>query len=126
MLQLGLQMRLLICGDRNWDKPKMIERIIDGFAFGHNDLVIIEGCARGADKAACEHRPDDLTHEHYPALWDEHGKAAGPIRNRQMLKEGQPDLVIAFHNDISTSKGTKDMVKIAKEAGLPTYVMARQ
>jgi hypothetical protein len=32
----------------------------------------------------------------FPADWERHGRAAGPIRNRQMLEEGKPDLVVAF------------------------------
>ena len=44
-------------------------------------------------------------------------KAAGPARNREMLKE-KPDIVLAFHNDIEKSKGTKDMVMAANKAGI--------
>ena len=57
--------------------------------------------------------------EVYPADWTRYGKPAGPIRNRQMLNEGKPDMVIAFHDDLSVSVGTKDMVDIANAAGLP-------
>jgi hypothetical protein len=53
----------------------------------------------------------------FPADWDLHGKAAGPIRNRQMLL-AKPEIVIAFHDDLDSSKGTKDMVKIAKRTGV--------
>jgi hypothetical protein len=42
-----------------------------------------------------------------PADWANHGKAAGPIRNRKML-DLKPDLVLAFHADLTNSKGTKD------------------
>lgn len=36
-----------------------------------------------------------------------------------MLDEGKPDYVLAFHNDIFNSKGTKDMLNRAKKAGVP-------
>ena len=136
-----LDTRLLVCGSRDWTDAKIVQQIVLGYLedaivnFGR--LVLIEGCARGADRAACQMwdgRPGenggvrgthlDLVHEHYPADWDKHGKAAGPIRNRQMLKEGRPQVVIAFSDDIENSKGTKDMVTIAKAAGIPTYVVA--
>jgi len=32
-----------------------------------------------------------------------------------MLDEGQPDLVVYFHDDIENSKGTKDMITRAKK-----------
>ena len=51
----------------------------------------------------------------YPADWDTHGRGAGPIRNKQMLEEGKPDLVIAFPG----GKGTANMIGQAKEAGIP-------
>lgn len=55
----------------------------------------------------------------FPALWDKHGRAAGPIRNTQMLDEGRPDLVLAFHRDLSESKGTRNMVEQSVKANLP-------
>jgi hypothetical protein len=58
----------------------------------------------------------------FPADWNTHGKAAGPIRNRQMLKEGKPDVVLAFHEDLGRSKGTADMVRAAKAAGIAVKV----
>ena len=32
----------------------------------------------------------------FPADWNMHGRAAGPIRNQQMLDEGKPELVVSF------------------------------
>jgi hypothetical protein len=37
-----------------------------------------------------------------------------------MLDQGRPDIVLAFHANISQSKGTKDMVERAKKAGIPS------
>jgi len=50
----------------------------------------------------------------FPADWSRHGKSAGPIRNRQMLIEGRPDIVVAFPG----GKGTANMIKQAVEAGV--------
>lgn len=123
--------RVLICGDRNWNDPAIIDTVLDGLYLRAldrgNTLVVIEGRARGADTYAgkwADHRPG-VKRDPYPAKWDEHHKAAGPIRNRQMLNEGKPHVVIAFHDFLPNSKGTKDMVEIAKAAGVPTYVVSR-
>jgi len=60
-----------------------------------------------------------------PADWEKYGKASGPIRNRKMFKLGQPDLVLAFHNDIYKSKGTNDMVfNVARPAGTEVKIIA--
>ncbi|KKN01348.1 hypothetical protein LCGC14_1128740 [marine sediment metagenome] len=55
-----------------------------------------------------------------------YGKAAGPIRNKQMLDEGQPHLVLAFHDNIEESTGTKDMVKQAAKRGIETLVISHK
>jgi hypothetical protein len=61
-----------------------------------------------------------VPYESYPADWATHKRAAGPIRNQQMLDTGI-DLCIGFHPDITKSKGTKDMLTRASKAGIPTY-----
>lgn len=53
----------------------------------------------------------------YEADWDAHKKAAGPIRNKKMLTESQPHVIIAFKG----GNGTAHMIKISKEAGVPVY-----
>jgi len=86
---------------------------------------IIAGEARGADTLA---KTFAARHEFkylgFPALWGQYGKAAGPIRNQQMLDEGRPDLVLAFHDDIEHSKGTGDIVRRARKAGIPVEVIS--
>ena len=86
--------------------------------------VIIEGEAKGADSMArVLAKKLGIKVEPYPAKWDEHGKAAGAIRNSQMLKEGKPDFCLAFHNDIKKSKGTADMVKKCQASGIPGKII---
>src|SRR6266536_1924225 len=61
----------------------------------------------------------------YPAQWDQHGKAAGPRRNQLMLEGGKPDVVWCFiSRPLDESRGTADMVRRARAAGVPTYVVS--
>jgi predicted Rossmann-fold nucleotide-binding protein len=53
-----------------------------------------------------------VEHEDYPADWTKHGKSAGFVRNKQMLEEGKPDVVIAFPG----GTGTAMMIKLVEEA----------
>lgn len=114
-------MRVLVCGDRHWDQPMVI---LERLGKLPPDTVVIHGACRGADRFAGE-VADALGFEveEYPAEWDLYGRAAGPIRNRQMLEEGKPDLVLAFHADIGHSRGTKDMVAVAVKAEVPVEVI---
>lgn len=52
-------------------------------------------------------------------------RQAGPIRNEQMLQEGQPDKVLAFHENLAQSRGTADMVRRAAKAGVPVEIHCR-
>lgn len=62
----------------------------------------------------------------FPADWKTHGRAAGPTRNRQMLQEGDPDLIVAFPKTIlEASRGTRNMVEQARKLGLPVIVDER-
>ena len=154
---------VLVCGDRH-----LGERDYDywrGFVFSTLDDVadhwgcdlIIEGCAKGADRLAGWPCPAMIkrtysnpakalpgwAHErgipvdHHPADWRRHGGCscdprtphyatkcnfAGIRRNREMLYEGKPDLVVAFHPTLATSRGTLDMVTLARKEGVPTFV----
>jgi len=116
--------RILICGDRNWDNWKVIEDFIKNLP---KDTIIIDGKCRGADKIASYIATKyGLVILEFPADWNKYGKAAGPIRNKQMLDEAKPDLVVAFYNNIEASKGTKCMIELAKKAGVPVKIIGEK
>lgn len=112
-------MRVLFCGDRHWTAYKVIADVMAAL----RPEVVIEGEARGADSMAADAADYfGIPVLRFPADWEKHGRAAGPIRNKQMLVEGRPDLVIAFHDDIATSKGTRNMVKQAEKKKIPVTI----
>lgn len=115
-------MKVLICGDREWNDYQYILKVVQRLKTKYGEVTIIEGGCRGADILSKEAAIEcNLTYKEYPADWTQ-GKKAGPIRNQRMLDEEHPDMVIAFHSNIDKSKGTKDMVRRAKKAGIPVYI----
>jgi hypothetical protein len=115
-------MRLLVTGDREWKDRKAIERAFDQF----KPTSIIEGECRGLDlmaRAVAEERGIPVTP--VPAKWEAFGKAAGHIRNGEMLDLG-PDLVLAFHNDFKKSKGTKNCVDQALKRELEAWLVTSE
>ena len=114
--------KVLVCGDREWKDRTYLFARLDEMMPLYGFTEVIEGCARGADRLAEEWAKDrGLPIHHFPAEWDKYqhpqGKnPAGAIRNRRMLSEGKPDIVIAFHTALQHSKGTRDMVDIARRA----------
>ena len=102
-------MRILVCGGRDYSDAKGVKTILDEYKID----LIIQGGATGADRLAYDYAVENnIEVETYMADWKKHKKAAGPIRNKQMLVEGKPDLVIAFPG----GKGTQNMLEQAKRA----------
>ena len=129
-------MRVLVTGSRDWDDVHRFLQVMHthvesqwpkGYdSQGHfvdymppSDFVLLHGgCPTGADALAdnwaVSHQVDV---EVYPADWNKHGRAAGPIRNQQMVDSG-PDLCLAFiKND---SRGASGTAAMAERAGIKT------
>jgi hypothetical protein len=82
--------------------------------------ALIHGGASGADYLAYQWAIDNRVDvKCYEADWKTHSKAAGPIRNKYMLVDSKPDMVIAFPG----GKGTANMVKLAKDNGVTTFMV---
>ena len=113
-------MRVLVCGGRdyaNWDK---IRDTLDALHMKRDITHVITGASNGADSLADRWaRWRAVAQTQFPARWLMHGKAAGPMRNKRMLDEGRPDLVVAFPG----GKGTVDMIRQARAAGVPVEVV---
>lgn len=108
-------MRVLVCGGRDFTDKLFLYSRLDSLHAHIGIDVLIEGNAKGVDRiAGYWARRRGIENQKFPADWKKYGNAAGPIRNKQMLIEGKPDLVVAFRG----GKGTTDMVKIANKAGV--------
>lgn len=118
-------MIILCCGDRYWKDQSFIRTVLITY-MSHNpdhDLVI-EGDCRGADRmAGAAARSLRMQISVYPAKWRVNGvynPNAGPERNRVMLDQ-KPNLVIAFHDNLNASVGTKDCVIEATYRSIPVH-----
>ncbi len=120
------KLKILICGDRHWGKKLGQRELLEHIMSYFSNTIIIQGGCDGADLMASE-----VAHKRglgviqVDADWKRCGSYydadAGPRRNAQML-EHKPHLVIAFHDSIETSKGTKDMVKQAVDKGFKVVI----
>lgn len=109
--------RLLVCGGRDYQDEKHFRAWMTMLRLKYVVACIIEGGARGADAHARAYAiRAGINYEEYKADWNGLGRAAGPIRNTQMLSIGKPDLVLAF----SGGRDTVDMVAKAKAAHVKT------
>ena len=112
-----------MCGGRDYsDRDHVVETVRFLAVFYGDQLRIMHGAARGADRLAGEAAISfGVPVKEFPADWATHGKKAGPIRNREMLtyllmcrRKGHSIQVVAFPGGI----GTEHMVKQAEQAGI--------
>ena len=99
-------MTIIVTGGRDYkDRDKVfteLEKL--------KPTLIIEGGASGADRLAQRWAiASQIPFITYEADWDQHGKLAGPMRNRKMLTENPHATVLAFPGD----KGTANCVSTA-------------
>lgn len=108
-------MRVLVCGGRDFHDRAAAFDALDRIDAETMIETVIHGQARGADSLADEWASDRVRWvQPFPADWQTFGRSAGPIRNRLMLVNGKPDLVVAFPG----GRGTADMVRQARRAGI--------
>lgn len=93
--------RVLVCGGRDYKDFATVRAWLDPMPIS----VVIEGGASGADLMARNWAVQNgVPVETFDAEWEKHGRAAGPIRNRRMLEEGKPDVIVAFPGGRGTSQ----------------------
>ena len=88
-------------------------------ACGWTPTVVISGTASGADRLGeAWAAKSGVPCERFPADWNRHGKAAGPIRNEQMADHAEA--LIALWD--GASRGTAHMINAANRKGLRVHV----
>lgn len=109
---------MLVCGGRDYGDVARLNTALEALHGRRRITMVIEGGAWGADRLASawaqQHGIEVRT---FPADWEKHGKSAGHRRNRQMLLEGLPNLVVAFPG----GRGTANMIENARKEGVKVW-----
>ena len=110
--------RVIVAGGRDYSAGPNFTEIMEQFINPEND-ILVSGVCKGADMEGYDWmiaRDGDV--HVFPAHWHTHGKAAGPIRNRQMAENA--DVLVAFWD--GKSRGTRSMITEALNHGLEVHV----
>ena len=111
---------VIIAGSREFSDYDLLCEKCDKIFSRRKPTAILCGEARGADllgkRYAKEH---GIPVWSFPAKWDEYGKAAGMMRNKQMLAFA--DALVAFWD--GESRGTENMLDIAANKGIPVRII---
>ena len=119
--------RIIIAGTRSFDNYALLRKTMCSL-FGQvppSQIEIISGhCPTGADSLGeLFARRNGIRLTLFPADWTKYGKAAGPIRNKQMAEYAAPDGYCVIFWD-GNSRGSRNMVVEAKNAGLKTEIVS--
>lgn len=120
--------RIIVTGCRDWTDRDAVFRELDALVPARPFITVVHGACQdkegmlcGADRFANEWAWNrDARSDPHPADWNTHGKAAGPIRNREMAELGAY-LCVAFWD--GRSPGTRDMIEQAVRAGIPVRIV---
>lgn len=123
---LGGRSWILVFGGREYTNCGAVWAALDAVRAKHDRIVVIHGGCNcnegdpevGADYFAHEWAADRGVWEiPFPAEWAEHGKAAGPMRNRTMAN--LPHLVGAI--GFPGGRGTANMEEECRKAGVKVW-----
>jgi hypothetical protein len=109
-------MKLIIAGGRDYQFNLADYNLLSELHARAHITEVVSGGAQGADKCGEKWaRRIGIHVKKFVADWEKHGKAAGPIRNRQMAEYA--DAAILFPGNV----GTSNMRVEALKAGLVVY-----
>lgn len=105
--------KLLVCGSRTINNSEWvfseIEKYISESNLQYSDIHIIEGGASGVDKIAKQFaQSKNISVIEMVADWKAYGRAAGPIRNEQMVRLCDQCLILWD----GKSRGTKNDIDL--------------
>jgi hypothetical protein len=116
-------MRVIVCGGRDYSDASTLWGKLDELRRRHDHLIVFQGGAHGADQMAREWcMARQVSFVSVEAEWNQHGRAAGPMRNQKMLDLYSPGLVLAFPG----GRGTADMMRRAEAAGVEVIKVLAQ
>lgn len=114
-------MKVIIAGSRNFTDYQKLKKECDQFLQDQKNIEIVSGCHnKGADKLGIQYAIEKgFNLIKFPADWNKFGKAAGPKRNKEMAIF--LDALITFWD--GKSRGTQNMMQLAKQKGLRVKVV---
>ena len=114
--------KIVIGGCRDYNDYTVFKEFVDSCISRlkqEYSLTIVSGHCSGVDLMSERYAKENgLGLEIFPADCDKYGRAAGPIRNKQMVEVS--DYVIAFWDQ--KSRGTKSLIAYARELNKPIRV----
>ena len=123
-----IEARIIVCGGRHFSDPERLETVmnilLEEYKLRSDHVEIVSGHCEGADRLGelwARNHSSKCTL--FPAKWSKFGRAAGPIRNTEMVEYAENahiSIVVAFVNE--RTRGTWDTVRKAEKKGIRVVV----
>lgn len=113
-------MKVIIAGPRDYSPPfsRVVQAVKES---GFEITEVVSGGAKGVDsRAEVWAGASSIPCRRFLPDWGAHGKAGGPIRNREMA--AYADALVVMKRKGQNSPGTSSMIREAEKAGMPVYV----
>jgi len=118
----NVKKRIVIAGCRDYTDYDEAKKFLETSVINQENetaWILLTGKCRGADRLGERFaRENGWEIEEYPAAWEKYGRAAGPIRNREMIDAC--DVVVCFWD--GKSKGTASLIAYARKAQKPLNI----
>ncbi len=114
-------MKTIIAGGRDFKDYNLLKKQVDYYREHKGAITeIVSGGAAGADSLGEMYAiENNIPIKVFNADWNKHGRAAGPMRNKQMADYA--DVLIAVWD--GQSKGTKNMIDQMNKLNKPVFIV---
>lgn len=128
---MAIKYRIIVAGTRDFNNYEMLNAELSDFLNNilddvepQSDIEFISGTANGADALGEKFaRSRGYSLRLFPAYWNKYGKAAGPIRNKQMAEYASEEHGVLFAFWDGKSRGSKNMIELANTYGLEVHIV---
>lgn len=108
---------LCVCGGRDYSDAARVFEVLDKIHAKMKIALLVNGGASGADRLSSAWASSrGVALKEFPAQWKQHGRAAGPIRNGQMVAYGLNALVV-----FPGGRGTEDMARQCRASNITVW-----
>ena len=116
--------RIIGTGSRDYPYPEIVRETMEYIKTWHGEFLLVHGgCKTGADRQMDDWARDQgWEPEVHEANWGQLKKAAGPLRNSEMVNRGA-NYCVGFPHPDKPSYGTRDCMTKAKKRGIQTWVI---
>ncbi len=114
-------MKTIIAGGRDFKDYNLLKKQVDYYREHKGTITeVVSGGAAGADSLGEMYAiENNIPIKVFNADWNKHGRAAGPMRNKQMADYA--DVLIAVWD--GQSKGTKNMIDQMNKLNKPVFIV---